>query len=237
MEYGLVSEISVNKHERGFGDKLEAKIFLTIDLDWCHEIVLCDTLELLEKFDASATFFCTDRPKSLDLIRGNPRAELGLHPNFRPLLEKSCPPEQTAASVLDELLELIPEARSVRSHSLISGSTISSLFASRGLTHESNIKLPPRGSPYSEPFINSAGLISCPYHWGDQADMGTPIAPVTERSYLMLNFHPIHIFLNSEPIERYEQSRAFHFEPEKLVQWRYAGRGTRDEFVSLLSNP
>lgn len=209
-------------------------VFLTLDLDWCHEEILLDTLELLEEYEAKATFFCTDRPKSLDLLRGNSRVELGVHPNFRPLLAGINGQKLDAANVLDKLLELIPEAKSVRSHSLIAGSTLSSLFASRGLTHESNIRVPLLQGWGLRPFANFSGLVSCPFNWADYTDMGSPIPEKKESLYMMVAFHPIHIFLNSESHSRYEASRPVHYSPKKLLAHRNPGLGVRDEFIQFL---
>ena len=37
----------------------ENKIFLTIDIDWAHDIVLEDTIKIIEKAEVPATFFLT----------------------------------------------------------------------------------------------------------------------------------------------------------------------------------
>lgn len=215
-------------------DNQISRVFLTIDLDWCHEEVLVDTLGLIETYNARATFFCTDRPRSLDLLKGNSRAELGIHPNFLPLFGRGEESAHTAPFILDKLLEAVPEARSVRSHSLVSGSNLSALFASRGLRHESNLKIPVGPGENALPFYNFAGLISCPFHWSDYSDFGTSIERGLEGSYFMVLFHPIHIFLNSENLTRYEKSRPVHLKPKHLLQKRYEGYGVRSQFVDFL---
>jgi hypothetical protein len=234
--FSFVSEIVPEHFDRPITtDTPNSRIFLTLDLDWCHEEVLIDTLELIETYNARATFFCTDRPKSLDLLRGNSRVELGIHPNFLPLFGGRSQTSVTAATILDSLLDQIPEARSVRSHSLVSGSNLSSLFSSRGLQHESNVKIPLGMKANSTPFYNFAGLISCPFHWSDYGDVGTNIEQGLGSSYLMVLFHPIHIFLNSENVTRYEETRPIHFSPKHLVLRRYEGYGARSQFMELLA--
>lgn len=234
--FSFVSEIAPNEFTDSRRATPEPKVYLTFDLDWCHEEVLADTLDLIETYDATGTFFCTDRPQSLDLLRGNSRAELGIHPNFRPLFSGNPLEQSSAEAILDSMLELVPEGKSVRSHSLISGSNLTALFASRGLTHESNMKIPLESGCHALPFRNFAGTITCPFHWGDYTDLGERLVPGRGASYLMVNFHPIHIFLNTENLVRYELSRPFHFEPKLLRQRRYAGYGVRSQFIELLES-
>ena len=210
-------------------------LHLTIDLDWCHEAVLADTLELLEVYEARATVFCTDRTESLDLLKGNRLVELGVHPNFRPLLSgENAPDGESAARVLDRILSLVPTAKSVRSHSLTSSSDLSTLFRSRGLTHESNIKLPFEAAPHLAPFYHVSGMLMCPFQWGDHSDMekGIPIQCVS--NYLVVNFHPIHIFLNSNSLDQYERTRPYHYSPGNLRNLRTDGTGVRTHFLDLL---
>lgn len=235
--FNFISEISPNLYQ---DDLLtiskDLKIFLTFDLDWCHEAVLEDTIQLLEKFDVKATFFCTDKISSLDLLRGNKRFELGIHPNFRPLLDASSNSSSSASKILDQIMSIIPEAKSVRSHSLISGSNLSALFFSRGLTHESNLKIPLAAANDCKPFFHSTGIIMCPFQWGDYSEMGNSINLDEYKQYLTVNFHPIHIFLNSDSLDRYEHTRPIHQNPSELRRARFEGRGVRDIFIEFLKN-
>jgi len=66
----------------------QGKIFLTFDLDWCSDEVLCYTLEIIEKYDIKATFFITHYTPLLEKIRKNSNIELGIHPNFNYLLSR-----------------------------------------------------------------------------------------------------------------------------------------------------
>ena len=62
------------------------KIFLTFDIDWCSDEVLLYTLDIIEKYDIKATFFITHDTTLLERMRANQNIELGIHPNFNPLL-------------------------------------------------------------------------------------------------------------------------------------------------------
>ena len=62
------------------------KIFVTLDIDWAADEVILDSLKLLEQADVSVTFFVTHRTPILERIKGNPKFEIGIHPNFNQLL-------------------------------------------------------------------------------------------------------------------------------------------------------
>jgi hypothetical protein len=53
-------------------------------------------------------------------------------------------------------------------------------------------------------------------------------------SIRILDFHPIHIFLNTESIDRYERTRNIHSSPKELIDNRYVGEGIRTAFETLL---
>ncbi|TSE31339.1 hypothetical protein LCC91_03300 [Tepidimonas taiwanensis] len=58
----------------------EDRLFLTIDIDWVHDTVLADMIDLLDRFDVHATWFVTHDTPLLERLRDNPRYELGIHP-------------------------------------------------------------------------------------------------------------------------------------------------------------
>lgn len=62
-------------------------IFLTFDIDWAHDDVLNDTIDLVEDAGVAATWFVTHDTPVLDKLRANSKFELGIHPNFNFLLE------------------------------------------------------------------------------------------------------------------------------------------------------
>ena len=48
------------------------------------------------------------------------------------------------------------------------------------------------------------------------------------------DFHPIHVFLNTENLNRYERTRPIHQNPKELIKYRYQGYGTRSRSMELL---
>jgi len=213
----------------------ESVVCLTFDVDWAHEEVVADTVGILERFGAKATFFAThDSPllRTLDPAR----YEIGLHPNFHPLLDGTG--TGSFRATLDELMSLYPTACGLRSHSLVTSGRILAYARSRGIRYESNMLLPQQVAP----FRDYDGLMRVPMFWLDYREM--LVAPDFASQDLALahevpavfGFHPIHVFLNTERPERYEASREHFQAPEELRAHRNGSGtpGTRDFLSRLL---
>jgi len=50
----------------------------------------------------------------------------------------------------------------------------------------------------------------------------------------VLDFHPIHVFLNTESLDRYERTRPLHHNPKELIKHRFEGYGTRNRLLEVL---
>lgn len=213
---------------------------LTLDLDWAHDVVVADTIDLVEQHGIPATWFVTHETPALERLRSNPLFELGIHPNFNFLLQGSHRAGRDAAEVLDRLLAIVPEARSVRSHSVTQSSVLLELFRSRGLTHECNTFIPWQAGISLKPWSLDNGLVRVPYFWEDdvafaRSDGSTNMEILTHLPGLkVFDFHPIHVFLNTEDADRYERTRPLHRRPGELLEHRCRGRGTRTIFQELL---
>lgn len=214
-------------------------LYLTFDIDWAEDEVLEDVLNIVEKAGVAATWFATHETPLLARIRANPAFELGIHPNFNPLLDGRADNGRNAEEVLDRLLAIVPEATAVRSHSLVQSSRLTQLFVDRGLTHECNELIPEQAEMLLKPWRLWNGLVKVPHFWEDDAACiyrrGAPIVELAARPGLkVFNFHPIHVFLNTEHLDRYENTRALHRSPSKLIEHRFGGYGTRSALEQLL---
>ena len=208
---------------------------LTFDLDWCHEEVLLDTISLLAEYEVKAVLFVTNTLPALEALGKNDQFELGIHPNFNSLLSGGrCPMgDLSAEKEVDRLMAIVPDAKSVRSHSLCTSTRLTELFRAKGLTHESNLRLP--ASPVA-PFRHHSGMIMCPFSWSDYTDAHTAATEACARlPYFMCAFHPIHVFLNTESLARYEATRDFHQNPSRLRKCRFEGIGVRSRLTELLA--
>lgn len=214
-------------------------IFLTFDIDWAHEEVIEDTLELCDSYSVSATFFATHKSAALkngaiDLTRH----ELGIHPNFNPLL-KNQSSKGDFSRICSDLKNDFPDATSVRSHSLCFGSLIQTSYEKLGLTHDSSIIIPYQENCFPLfPWRMWDKLVRVPYMFCDYVTAmttGMAMNEIASRSGLkVFDFHPIHVFLNTESLERYEQTRPIHHDPKELIKHRYSGYGTRNRLIELL---
>lgn len=220
-------------------------VFLTFDIDWANDDVLNDTIAIMERAETAATWFVTHDTAVLNRLRANPRFELGIHPNFNFLLEGDPRNGRNAREVIERLMEIVPEAKSVRSHSMTQSSGLLELFKSAGLTHDVNHFVPHYTGIELTPWQLWNGLCRVPYCWEDDvnilyAELGlsdkspTAIALASEVGFRVFDFHPIHVFLNTESLDRYERTRPLHQHPKELIKHRYEGCGTRNRLIELL---
>ena len=201
------------------------KIFMTFDIDWTSDDVLGHTIDLIEKYDICATFFVTHHTPLLARLKENPCIELGIHPNYNFLLNGDFRYGKTIDEVIEYYLEIVPDAVSVRTHSLVQSSPILESFSKHGLKYEVNLLLPRQTGIPLKPFVYmDKRLIRVPYFWEDDTHVhyGTPWDVslfLNVDSLKVFDFHPIHVFLNTESIERYERSKSSQGDHRKLCDF------------------
>jgi hypothetical protein len=212
-------------------------VVLTLDIDWAIDEVLADCIDLVEGACVPATWFVTHDTPLLERLRNNKNFELGIHPNFNPLLEGkgSC-----AEYVIDSILEIVPEAVSIRSHSLTQSSRLLDLFRSKGLRYDCNYFIPEQAGIVLKPWRLHNGMIRVPHFWEDDIacihQNGAPVNELIWRHGLkVFDFHPIHIFLNSADLSQYERTKNSNVKPSELLNYRFQGIGTRSHLLALLS--
>lgn len=217
-----------------------SSLVLTIDIDWAHDAVIADLAEIVASHGVAATWFVTHPTPVLRDIAATPRQELGIHPNFNPLLEGAG--KGDPAGIISRLREIVPDPSSVRSHSLTRSSRLASLFHAHGLTHESNYLLPPSLGEALRPWRDFFGLVQVPIRWEDDvrlldASLGEPVEHHGRLSPLVVDFHPIHVFLNTTSIVEYKAARPDSQKPAALLaRRRPAGSGgSRDRLLALLA--
>lgn len=218
----------------------EDKLFLTFDCDWAHDDIIKDTLNLIQECQVPSTFFVTHKSDMLQELRDLEYIELGIHPNFNRLLLGDLTREKSFEDVIDQLRDLVPEATSTRSHSLVSGSPIEAVYQKTNITHDSSLYIPHQFNSYEiHPSRTFQGGVKCPYFYCDFAScfhQPEPVSTLVRRGGLkVFDFHPIHIFLNSESPERYENTRTMHQRPDELIDYRFNGEGARTRFQELLN--
>ncbi len=207
----------------------------TFDVDWAPEAVIEDVVGLLEEYGVAGTFFATHRSALLETLARGGRHEVGIHPNFNPLLTGKVGDYK---HVMDELLGMYPGAVGMRSHSLAHSCPILIYAMEKGIRYDSNIYVP--FGKNVTPF-DYFGLTRIPYNWEDDGqwfarrdftDSGVDLkAPMN-----VFSFHPIHVYLNTATQEMYDDAKHLYQLPEQLIQRRNTRTaGTRDLLVQLLA--
>ncbi len=207
----------------------------TSDIDWAPEEAIADTLSLFAERGVRCTLFAThDSPE----VHAADRSlfEIGLHPNFNGLM---CGDGGSVDRILDQVHGWYPEARGVRSHSMTQSTVILNRFAQHGLLYDANHFLPYWSG--IQPFRLWNGMIRIPYNWEDDIHWtyGHTFDShrLDEASTLnVLDFHPVHVFLNTESQERYDAARPHYHDANRLLELRNTTStpGTRDLLIRCL---
>jgi len=215
------------------------KIFLTFDMDWCSDEVLAYTLDIIEQYDVKATIFVTHETSLFKKMRENKNIELGIHPNFNFLLNGDFRQGKKVEEVIKFYKQLVPNAISVRSHSLTQGSTVLASFEKFGFIYDCNTFIPLIGG-IQKPYKYTKKLIRVAHVFEDDVrhlyDKEWSIEKyINYEGIKVFDFHPIHIFLNSESMDRYEKARPIFQDYEKLKKnINTSTYGTKDFLINLI---
>ena len=209
---------------------LKKKVYLSFDLDWLADEYLSATIELLEKYQLRATFFATHDSAALRDLEGE-SYEIALHPNFD---------RGNGRYDLNELVklkELYPEAMGTRSHTLFFSSRMLDLLKDCGMRYESNIFL--MNHLGLHPTKRSQTVWSLPFNWSDDKHLELEesfairnLPDLHQEGLNILNFHPVHIFLNTPTLAHYEKCKP-HFNQANFTDFIHSGTGIRNLFVEL----
>ena len=165
-DFSFVKEIDPNNKYSWRG-----KLFITIDIDWCHDDLIEDTINLISKYKVKSTWFATHlSPKVKDLLK-NPEVEIGIHPNFNKILNGDYSEEKNYIEVIDNYLKINPLSKSIRSHSLTNNEKLLSQFANKKLTHICNHFIPYSSRVSIKPYKLWDNLIVIPHCWQDNVSL------------------------------------------------------------------
>src|SRR5689334_1739277 len=116
-------------------------------------------MNLLEYYGVKCTFFSTHH--SLELAKSNKKLfEIGIHPNFNPILSGKS--DKRAVDIIDDIMDIHPEAQGVRSHSMLQSTAILQLFADNKLLYDANHFMPYHTG--LKPFKLWNGMVRIPYN-------------------------------------------------------------------------
>lgn len=221
---------------------------VTFDVDWSPDwaIILC--ADICARAGVPVTVFVTHVSDALaDLRRRSGGVELGLHPNFLPGSDHGADP----LAVLRHCTALVPEARSMRSHGLVQSTPLLGLVADQtAIEVDVSLLLPFHEGLHRTEFHAGQSrrrIIRLPYVWEDDIAALWPggnwdIDALPETGLCILDFHPIHVALNSGSMEAYGAAKAFLGERSlaslteaEAERFRNPGRGSRSFLEDLLA--
>lgn len=227
---------------------MNKKVYLTFDLDWAIDEVIDDVIDLMDTLDVCGVLHVTHNTPRLDIIRKTGRMELGIHPNFNPILLNQ--PNENGLSNIDDVFhyvkEIVPEAVCCRSHALTAGSLLFSKYSDYGIVYDLNHYMPPKEGVRIKPWrVEGLQVTFLPFIFEDDAWM---VADADKRPgvdyYLsdrfdaprIFNFHPIHLFLNTDHMETYIKAKEGYKDYEWISGCKNSSQyGTRDFFVELVT--
>ena len=133
------------------------RVYLTFDMDWADDDVLKYFYDEIYMPNIQAGTLNVTNPSNL---------ELGIHPNFNTLLCNECK-EGNFETVVRDLKEIVPEAVSARSHSLVTGSRINKCLYENGIKYVSNYLYQPSADMSVRCFKDYSGVIQIPFFFED----------------------------------------------------------------------
>lgn len=197
-------------------------IVLTFDIDWAPDWMIDDVADRLIDANVRATWFATHQSAAINRLRQNPAFEVGVHPNFLPGSTQGATP----SDVLDNMRAWFGPAKAVRTHSLFQSERLLQLMTDTyGFRVDCSIYLPlaqyagPHRVRYS---AGGAELIRVPHIFQDNMFMIAGHQWSADPGWLrsaglkVLNFHPVHVWLNSNNVQSYEALKC----GTPLPEWR-----------------
>ncbi|OEK05219.1 polysaccharide deacetylase WbmS family protein [Roseivirga misakiensis] len=220
-----------------------SKALLSFDIDWAIDEVVHELIDLLDERKVKATFFITHKSETVDRIRSLDHLEVGIHPNFNPLIGQE-PTADSARISLERLLNLAPEACVLRSHGMTHSGRWLPLYKELGIKFLSQYYM--GGVSTIQPFAHINGLVEAPVFFADDGyaffkeegrSFNTAQLFRSDYKYLrVFNFHPIHIKLNTPTLSHYNNARSDFKDMDALNKRQYEGYGVRNIFTRLINS-
>lgn len=212
-------------------------IAFTSDIDWAPEEVISETLRIFEFYNTKCTLFATHDSEVVKTCNRN-LFEIAIHPNFNKRI--SGIDDRQCEEIISELLTTYPEAIGIRSHSLMQSSPLLNTFLELGLKYDSN-----QFFPYEfnlKPYESWNGLWRIPYNWEDDIHFNykkdfdaLDVLGYNAAKFMVFNFHPIHIFINTDTEAHYLDAKSSYHDTEGLKKSiNITTKGAKDYLIATL---
>lgn len=222
-------------------------VAITLDIDWVPDGVIDAVAARLIAAGVRATWFVTHASAAVDRLRAHPALfELGIHPNFL----AGSTHGTTPTDILHHCMALVPDARVMRTHSLVQSTPLLECVARETpIAVDVSLHVPlHRGLHAITQPLDSRPLQRLPFWWEDDYEMYRrppewDLVPRLEQGgdgLRILNFHPIHVFLNSASLQAYgnvkRESPSLTTAPMSLLQAHVnrTSRGTGTAFDAVV---
>ena len=190
------------------------KYLVTLDTDWVSDPIISEVSNYLISNRIKCTWFITHSSPAIRRLFDNPDLfEIGIHPNFREDSTQGDNPRE----ILRHLLEIAPESKSLRTHSLVQSTPLLIMMRHEfNILHDVSLYLPetPNIIPHEVQLFDKS-LWRCPYFWEDsfellkpQKDFSFSDVKYHVQGVKIFSFHPIHVFLNSNTLDTYERLKS-----------------------------
>jgi len=215
----------------------------TFDIDWVEDFVLEVVLDILDKYNVKSTFFVTHESDLISQLKINNNVDCGIHPNFNPLLNGDFRYGKNAQEVLEYYLKMVPNATSIRAHSVCECGNFSTIYEKLGIEYDSNVYIPHYSDIEPSSWkVHNKNIIKVPITFADDellvtSSISTDLVKqlLNKNGLKVLDFHPIHIFLNSENIERYNNTRPYLNNYDELKKHiNKNAYGVKDLFIDII---
>lgn len=222
------------------------QVSITLDVDWAPDFMILAAAERLVEAGVPSTWYVTHRSLALEYLRERPDLfDLGIHPNFM----QGSTHGLTSTEVLTHCMEIVPEARSIRTHGLYQSTPLlAEVLKHTPLEADSSLFVPhATGLEAVEYWFEGRRLYRIPYFWEDDLEMRRPVPCWSPKQLLaghrglrVFDFHPIHIYLNSPNMDGYERLKSAvpilrEATPEDAAPYVHDGAGAGTLFDSLLA--
>lgn len=225
---------------------MSARFFLTLDCDWAPDFVLDHARARIAARNAHATLFATHAGPALEAWGRSPGLEIGWHPNLLPGSTHGADPAAVAA----HLETIAPGARGMRLHGLLQSTGLLAALAAAApsLRYDASLYVPGQDSlrGFGMALPGGGKLRRYPFAWEDDlhllgsGSLAPPLAGLPGRGLAILNFHPIHVYLNTADLRAYERAKALgplaSLTPDRLEPFRQSGEGIGTLFAWALEH-
>jgi hypothetical protein len=187
---------------------MKTKYHLTFDIDWAPDFCVENVLNILKKKNVKATFFLTHKSDIIKDISKDGH-KIGIHPNFF----KGSTQGKGNLNIVENLLNLSDNIDCMRTHGLYQSTNMFLEICTEfnQLKYDFSIYTPSISSKKFKWSYQNISFWRYNYNWEDDFEFGDSfprLCDLNQLEHLILDFHPIHIFLNSKNFSNYNMLKS-----------------------------